>query len=178
MRAAALACCKIALHSTRIARVTILEVRRLRSAGHILQKGGTPNAQHPEECHLEPAYVPRQGNRRVRGPLRQHSCEPESRRCFCCQPYPPPNSAGFCQGLEIQRCPNANWFEFIRWRSDHRLSEASRRRGQVWLDCACLGLQSQGRPCLGRAWPGSLHWLGRADSVSSSIGAATDERCR
>jgi integrase len=30
------------------------------------QKGGTPNAQHPEVSRLEPAYVPRQGNRRVR----------------------------------------------------------------------------------------------------------------
>jgi hypothetical protein len=49
-----------------LACVTILEVRRPRSTGHILQKGGTPNAQHPEECRLEPAYVPRQGNRRVR----------------------------------------------------------------------------------------------------------------
>lgn len=49
-----------------LASVTILEVRRPRSTGHILQKGGTPSDQHPEEFRLEPAYVPRQGNRRVR----------------------------------------------------------------------------------------------------------------
>jgi hypothetical protein len=33
--------------------LTILEVRRPRSAGHILQKGATPNAQHLEGSRLE-----------------------------------------------------------------------------------------------------------------------------
>ena len=48
-----------------LASVTIL-VRRPRSTGHILQKGGTPDAQHHEEFRPELVYVPRPGNRRVR----------------------------------------------------------------------------------------------------------------
>jgi hypothetical protein len=62
-----LACCKTAFaNRPELPCLTILEVRRLRSADHIPQKGGTPNVQHLEESRLEPAYVPRQGNRRVR----------------------------------------------------------------------------------------------------------------
>src|ERR1700690_119220 len=60
-----------------LASVTIL-VRRPQSTGHILQKGGIPDAQHHEEFRPELAYVPRPGNRRVRWPRRQDSCESEN----------------------------------------------------------------------------------------------------
>jgi hypothetical protein len=57
-----LAHCKIAQH---LPCVTVLEVRHPKSTSHILQKRGTPNAQHPEECRPERAYVPPEENRRV-----------------------------------------------------------------------------------------------------------------
>jgi hypothetical protein len=45
-----LAHCKIAQY---LPCVTVLEVRHPKSTNHILQKRGTPNAQHPEECRPE-----------------------------------------------------------------------------------------------------------------------------
>ena len=44
---------------------TALGVRHPKSTGHILQKGGTPNDQHPEERRPELVYVPPEENRRV-----------------------------------------------------------------------------------------------------------------